>query len=85
MLVLGLALLVLVGLSGPLTTTRVEAQSGENSRYAAIVAGCMNTIGSLGGSIAGLVTGFILNRAAQEKADALGISVETLARPGPCA
>jgi ACS family glucarate transporter-like MFS transporter len=50
-------------------------------RYAAIVAGCMNTIGNLGGSIAGLVTGFILNRAAQGKADALGIDVNTLARP----
>ncbi|WP_269516228.1 serine hydrolase [Brevundimonas subvibrioides] len=37
LLALGLTLLVLVGLSGPLTTTRVEAQSGENSRYAAIV------------------------------------------------
>ena len=37
LLALGLALLVLAGLSGPLTTTRVEAQSGENSRYAAIV------------------------------------------------
>ena len=37
LLALGLTMLVLVGLSGPLTTTRVEAQSGENSRYAAIV------------------------------------------------
>lgn len=37
LLALGLTLLVLVGLSGPLTTTRVEAQSGENSRYAAVV------------------------------------------------
>jgi len=36
LLALGLTLLVLVGLSGQLTT-RVEAQSGENSRYAAIV------------------------------------------------
>jgi len=37
LLAIGLTLLVLVGLSGPLTTTRVEAQSDENSRYAAIV------------------------------------------------
>lgn len=37
LMALGLTLLVLVGLSGPLATTRVEAQSGENSRYAAIV------------------------------------------------
>jgi D-alanyl-D-alanine carboxypeptidase (penicillin-binding protein 5/6) len=37
MLTIGLTFLVLVGLSGPLTSTRVEAQSGENNRYAAIV------------------------------------------------
>jgi ACS family glucarate transporter-like MFS transporter len=30
-------------------------------RYAATVAGCMNTIGNLGGSLAGLATGTILN------------------------
>jgi MFS family permease len=29
-------------------------------RYSAIVAGCMNTVGNLGGSVANLVTGFVL-------------------------
>jgi MFS family permease len=31
-------------------------------RYAAVVAGCMNTIGNLGGAATGWVTGFILER-----------------------
>jgi MFS transporter, ACS family, glucarate transporter len=50
-------------------------------RYAAIVAGCMNTVGNLGGAAAGLVTGYILDEALHAKAQALGISVEALARP----
>ncbi|AQR63528.1 serine hydrolase [Brevundimonas sp. LM2] len=37
LLALALTLLVLAGLAVPLATTRVQAQSGDNSRYAAIV------------------------------------------------
>jgi len=47
-------------------------------RYAAIVAGCMNTVGNLGGSAAGLVTGRILKYALDDRAATLGVSAETL-------
>jgi MFS family permease len=30
-------------------------------RYSGIVAGCMNTIGNLGGAVAGILTGFVLD------------------------
>jgi MFS family permease len=39
-------------------------------RYAAIVAGCMNTVGNLGGAAAGWVTGMILDHSLQSYADA---------------
>jgi MFS family permease len=47
-------------------------------RYAAIVAGCMNTVGNLGGSIAGLVTGYILDQALNNRAAELGVSAQAL-------
>ena len=33
----------------------------EGKRYSGIVAGCMNTIGNLGGTLAGIATGLILD------------------------
>jgi MFS family permease len=47
-------------------------------RYSAIVAGFMNTIGNLGGSIVNLVTGFILGRSLASYAAARGVSVTDL-------
>jgi nitrate/nitrite transporter NarK len=43
-------------------------------RYAAIVAGCMNTIGNLGGAVAGWVTGTILEHQVEAYKVANGIS-----------
>jgi ACS family glucarate transporter-like MFS transporter len=42
-------------------------------RYAAIVAGCMNTIGNLGGAAAGLMTGVILKHSVSAYAAAHGL------------
>jgi MFS family permease len=47
-------------------------------RYAGIVAGCMNTVGNLGGSVANLVTGFILDYTLNSHAAALGAPLEQL-------
>jgi MFS family permease len=47
-------------------------------RYAAIVAGCMNTVGNLGGAVVGLVTGFILDRSLDSYAAARGVAVGAL-------
>jgi MFS family permease len=47
-------------------------------RYAAIVAGCMNTIGNLGGAAAGLITGIILNQTLHNHAAALGVEADHL-------
>jgi nitrate/nitrite transporter NarK len=47
-------------------------------RYAAIVAGCMNTIGNLGGAAAGLVTGKILQRSLDAHAAMLQVSPDAL-------
>jgi predicted MFS family arabinose efflux permease len=47
-------------------------------RYAAIVAGCMNTIGNLGGAVAGYATGFILQQSLNRHADTLNVPVEQL-------
>jgi MFS family permease len=49
-------------------------------RYAAIVAGCMNTIGNLGGAAAGWVTGFILEQRLAAHAAAQGVAVGALSR-----
>ena len=43
-------------------------------RYAAIVAGCMNTVGNLGGALAGFVTAEIINYSVLARAGQLGIS-----------
>ena len=47
-------------------------------RYAAIVAGCMNTIGNLGGAVAGWSTGVIVNATLSGHAHALGRTVNEL-------
>lgn len=47
-------------------------------RYAAIVAGCMNTIGNLGGFCANIATGLILQQTLNGHAAMLGKSVEQL-------
>jgi ACS family glucarate transporter-like MFS transporter len=47
-------------------------------RYAAIVAGAMNTIGNLGGAAAGWVTGTILETTLADQAAHLGISVQAM-------
>jgi hypothetical protein len=47
-------------------------------RYAAIVAGAMNTIGNLGGAVAGWVTGTILEATLDAHAAAQGVSVDAL-------
>jgi MFS transporter, ACS family, glucarate transporter len=49
-------------------------------KYAAIVAGCMNTIGNLGGAVATWVTGTILQASLDAHAAALGSSVDGLSR-----
>jgi MFS family permease len=41
-------------------------------RYAGIVAGCMNTVGNMGGALAGYVTGMILNYSLDSHAQKLG-------------
>jgi MFS family permease len=47
-------------------------------RYAAIVAGFMNMVGNLGGSVAMLVAGYVLKVSVKEHAAALGTTVEAL-------
>jgi MFS family permease len=47
-------------------------------RYAAIVAGCMNTIGNLGGAAAGWLTGTILEYAVADYAAALDVHLDQL-------
>jgi ACS family glucarate transporter-like MFS transporter len=47
-------------------------------RYAAIVAGCMNTIGNLGGAAAGVVTGMILDYTLGRHAQELNLPVKDL-------
>ncbi len=47
-------------------------------RYAAIVAGCMNTVGNLGGAAANWVTGTILQQSLVDYAAAKGVSVAAL-------
>src|SRR5262249_58152316 len=47
-------------------------------RYAAIVAGCMNTIGNLGGAVAGWATGAILQAAVARRAAAEDLAVDQL-------
>jgi ACS family glucarate transporter-like MFS transporter len=47
-------------------------------RYAGIVAGCMNTVGNLGGALAGYVTGQILHSSLDAHAARLGTTVEKL-------
>jgi MFS family permease len=49
-------------------------------RYAAIVAGCMNTVGNLGGAAAGLATGQILEWALQHYATGQNLAVDHLSR-----
>jgi len=49
-------------------------------RYAAIVAGFMNTIGNLGGALAGTVTGMILNHTKAQHAATLGTTVEAMSK-----
>jgi MFS family permease len=47
-------------------------------RYAAIVAGCMNTVGNLGGAAAGWATGLILNQQLTRYAADRGVAIDTL-------
>lgn len=47
-------------------------------RHAAIVAGCMNTIGNLGGAAAGWATGTIIGMAQESYAVSLGLGVKQL-------
>jgi nitrate/nitrite transporter NarK len=47
-------------------------------RYAAIVAGCMNTVGNLGGAAAAWLTGEILERTLAAHAAAQGVAIEAL-------
>jgi MFS family permease len=47
-------------------------------RYSAIVAGCMNTIGNLGGAFTQITTGYILNYYLSAYAAAQGVAVEKL-------
>jgi ACS family glucarate transporter-like MFS transporter len=47
-------------------------------RYAAIVAGCMNFIGNLGGAAVGKATGFIIRQTLAAKAAGAGVTVEQL-------
>jgi ACS family glucarate transporter-like MFS transporter len=47
-------------------------------RYAAIVAGCMNTIGNLGGTVAAYATGKILDITLNRHATTLGMAVDKL-------
>ncbi|HEY5315104.1 MAG TPA: MFS transporter, partial [Pirellulales bacterium] len=47
-------------------------------RYAAIVAGCMNTIGNLGGALAGFITAWIINGSIAARASELHVTVNDL-------
>src|SRR5262249_44454560 len=47
-------------------------------RYAAIVAGCMNTVGNMGGAAAGWLTGLILQHSLAAYAAARGVAVAEL-------
>jgi len=47
-------------------------------RYAAIVAGAMNTAGALGGALANWATGFVLQRSLAAHADARGLEIDAL-------
>src|SRR5204862_7852743 len=47
-------------------------------RYAAIVAGCMNTVGNFGGAVAGWVTGSILEIVLENQAAKQGVKVSQL-------
>jgi MFS family permease len=47
-------------------------------RYAAIVAGCMNTVGNLGGAVANWLTGIIMQATLAAHAAALGVPVDEL-------
>lgn len=47
-------------------------------RHAAIVAGCMNTVGNLGGAVAGWVTGTIIGATQTSYAESLGLAVTQL-------
>jgi MFS transporter, ACS family, glucarate transporter len=47
-------------------------------RHAAIVAGCMNMIGNLGGSLSSIVTGTLLTLAINSHASQLGLAVEEM-------
>ncbi len=57
-------------------------------RYSGIVAGCMNTIGNLGGAVVGLVTGFILSYSLDKPAATIASAIgqtgglPTLWQPG---
>jgi ACS family glucarate transporter-like MFS transporter len=50
-------------------------------RYSAIVAGCMNTIGNLGGAVTILVTGYILDYTLGAHATSVGVPLEALKPP----
>jgi MFS family permease len=54
-------------------------------RYAAIVAGCMNTIGNLGGAVSGYLIGYILEESKEHYATAHGMSIAEVARAGKLA
>jgi MFS family permease len=47
-------------------------------RYAAIVAGCMNTVGNMGGAAAGWLTGIVLQHSLASYAAARGVAVAEL-------
>jgi len=49
-------------------------------RYSAIVAGCMNMIGNLGGAVAGFVTGYILELSVAAKASSLSVAETALSQ-----
>jgi MFS family permease len=49
-------------------------------RYAAIVAGCMNTIGNLGGTVANVVTGLIVQHSLTSYATTKSLSVDALSQ-----
>ncbi len=54
-------------------------------RYSAIVAGCMNTIGNLGGVVATLVTGYILDYTLAAQAAAQGVPISALSKTAKAA
>jgi MFS family permease len=47
-------------------------------RYAAIVAGCMNMIGAVGGALANWATGFLIQRSLETHAASLGLTPKDL-------